>query len=320
MTNEPDVWARMGARDAASLKAAGIEASAEQDKVAAMTRIIGDLNVAIMAARFAYQRLINQMQQADLTINFYAYKFFNKKPAGEKYVSQFEGGNTWGDPTYMQMRDEAEEAMFDYGASGAALPGNDFTIVRQRVKDLGERSSNEFLGAIRPKYAALNYANLAYGSAAQWGKSYVVLKEYVKQGATYVHTDSFDCAGSARQRATLRGQVANYFNMQRLITNMPLSMLTALDQASRGQNFGQATQPPGVGDTAYIEAHCHSDLRFDRDLAALVINTDEVNECEAKTVKLHSEDKKRWKVIKPKALTKRFEKFAETYGIELRYT
>lgn len=320
MMNEPDVWARMGARDAASLKAAGIEATSDQDKIDAMSRIIGDLNVPIMNARLAYQRLINQLQLADLTINFFAYKFFNKKPAGEKYVSQFEGGNTWGNPTYMQMRDEAEEAMFDYGASGPALPGANFGAVQQRVKTLGERSSTEFEGALRPKYAALNYASLTYGSAAQWGKSYVILKEYVKQGATYVHTDSFDCAGSARQRATLRGQVANYFNMQRLIVNMPLPMLTALDQASRGQSFGQATQPPGVGNTAYVEAHCHSDLRFDRDLAALVINQDEVDDCEAQTRKLHGDDAKRWKIVKPKGLKKRFEKFAETYGIDLRYS
>jgi hypothetical protein len=319
MMNDSDVRARMAARDTASLVGANISATADQDQVAAMSRIIGDLNVPIMGALQAYKRLLAQLQGADLTMNFIAYKFFNKKPEGEKYVSQFEGGNTWGDPTYMQMRDEAEEAMFDYAGTGPALAGN-FGAAKARVKTTGDRGSNAFDGMIRPKYAALNYANLAYGSAAQWGKSYMILKEYVKQGATYVHTDSFDCAGSARQRATLRNQVANYFNMQRLLVNMAPGMLSALDQASRGQNFGQATQPPNVGNTAYVEAHCHSEIRFDRDLAALVINTDEMNESEAKTTVLHQGDAKRWKVMKPKGVKKRFEAFADTYGITLRYS
>ena len=41
--------------------------------------------------------------------------------------------------------------------------------------------------------------------------------------------------------------------------------------------------------------------------------------CEARTSILHGKDAKRWKVIKPKKLQERFEKFVKTYGIALVY-
>lgn len=319
MSEQSDARARLAGRDAASLAAMGIDASSDADKVAAMSRLIAELHVPIMQVRFAYNRMITHLQRSELTINFYAYKFFNRKPSGAKYVSQFEGGNTWGDPTYMDMRDQTEEAMFDY--SGTRAPGGtSAAAVQQRVKDLGTRGGAEFEGAVRPKYAALNYARLKYGSAAQWGKSYMVLKEYVKHGATYVHTDSFDLAGSARQRALLSGQVANFVHLQRLLVNMPPAMLAALDSASRGGNFGEAVQPPGIGDTCYVEAHVHSEVRFERDIQKVVINQAEVDDCEAQTRKLHTKDKARWKVLDPKKLLSRFEQFATKYGIAVEYT
>jgi hypothetical protein len=308
---------RMAARDAASLLGIGIEASADRDMVDAMKRIIRDLNVHTEKVKYVYPLLLKHLRDSELNINFFAYKFFNKKPEGEKYVSQFEGGNTWGDPTYMTMRDEAEEAMFDYSATRATLTQKE-ALVQQRLKVVGKRDEDAFEGVVRPKYAALNYARLKYGAAGQWGKSYMVLKEYVKTGATYVHTDTFDISGSARQRATLAGQVANFLHMQRLI--MPTEMLKALDEASRGVSYGEQTQPRGLGDTCYIEAHVHSDVQFKRDIQKMVINQDEVDNSEQETQKLYAKDQQRWKVISSKKLKARLEKFAHTYGITLAYT
>jgi hypothetical protein len=205
-SEKKQVLARLAARDTASITAAGTDATADADKKAAFSRIIGDLNVPIMQAKFVYKRLIEHLQKSDLTINFAAYKFFNQKPRGTGYVSQFEGGDRWGGGTYITMRDEAEEAMFDY--SGAkAKPSSIPTAVLNRIKDLGKLAGPTFEPSIRPKYAALNYARLRYGSAGQWGKSYMVMKEHVKHNATYVHTDSFDETGSAGQRAALPGKL-----------------------------------------------------------------------------------------------------------------
>ncbi len=309
--------ARLAARDAASLKGMGIESTADDDKIAAMSRIIGDLDIPITQARFVYDRLIRQLREADLTINLQAYKFFNSEPKGQGYVSQFAGGNTWGDGGYIAMRDEAEEAMFDYsGASTSTAP----SAVRDRVTSLGKRSSTEFQGAMRPKYAALNFANLTYGSAPQWGKSYVVLKTVLKHNATFVHTDSFDMAGSATQRAALSTKVANFLNMQKLIVNMSPSMLDALYKVTNGHDFGTITTLPGLGSTAYVEAHVHSGVNFNRDIARLVISRTELSSTKTKTLALHAKDRKRWKVRTPEKLTNIFEKFCRKNGIKLEYT
>ena len=69
MTIPGGVAARMAASDTASLAAMGIDASADADKIAAIRRIIADLNVPIMRAKFVYADMMRQMAQADLTIN-----------------------------------------------------------------------------------------------------------------------------------------------------------------------------------------------------------------------------------------------------------
>ena len=60
-------------------------------------------------------------------------------------------------------------------------------------------------------------------------------------------------------------------------------------------------------------------MRFDRDIAKMVICQDEVDESDVQTANLHTKDAKRWKVVSPKKLKARFEKFVKTYGMELEY-
>lgn len=316
MTSERDrVLARLGARDAASLVDMATETSASADREKALLRVVGDLGVPIVQARFVLKRLTEHLQSSDLTINFAAYKFFNRKPRGTGYVSQFEGGNKWGDDGYITARDEAEEAMFDY--SGAKVkPKNVHADVLQRVFQFGKKSELTFEPSIRPKYAALNYARLMYGSAGQWGKSHMVLKEHVKHNSTYVHTDSFDVSGSARQRAALGDKVASFTNTDRLIANMPKTMLVALDDAQKEGSLGTALQVPGLGDTAYIEAHIHGELRFDRDIAKIVISANELANAEAELKKIVVSNKS-FKVVNSKTLRETFEKFARKYGIAI---
>jgi len=51
----------------------------------------------------------------------------------------------------------------------------------------------------------------------------------------------------------------------------------------------------------------------------MVICQDEVDESDVQTANLHTKDAKRWKVVSPKKLKARFEKFVKTYGMELEY-
>jgi hypothetical protein len=301
---------RLAARETAGAVDLGIEATASADKIAAFHRIISDLDVPILKAKFVYARLIAHLRESPLTINFAAYKFFNDRPKGIGYVSQFEGGSKWGDDSYLSARDEAEEAMFDYsGTKPTSLPGQ----VASRITALGKRSSPTFETSMRPRYAALNYARLPYGSAGQWGKSHMVLKEHVKHIATYLHTDSFDESGSARSRAALASKMANYFNLDRLIVNMPPAMLDALDKSSRGTTFTD-TQVPGLGSTGYIEAHVHGELRFDRDIDKIVISDAELNSSEVETKKLKAAGRP-FKVRTGSQIEKVFRNFARKNGI-----
>jgi hypothetical protein len=112
-SEKKQVLARLGARDAASLVGMAVDASASTDREKALLRLVGDLNVLIVQARFVLKRLTEHLQSSNLTINFMAHKFFNRQPRGSGYVSQFEGGDKWGKGGYITTRDAAEEAMFD---------------------------------------------------------------------------------------------------------------------------------------------------------------------------------------------------------------
>jgi hypothetical protein len=315
VTNEKNqVLARLGARDTASLVGMAVDASASADRKRALLRLISDLNVPMVQARFVLKRLTEHLQSSDLTINFMAYKFFNRRPRGSGYVSQFEGGgDKWGDDGYITTRDGAEEAMFDYSGTKAA-PVNVHSDVLRRVFNFGKMSELTFEPSIRPKYAALNYARLLHGSAGQWGKSYMVLKEHVKHNATYLHSDSFDEAGNARQRARLGDKVTSFLNMDRLIANMPETMLKALYSTQQGLSLGAALQVPGLGRTSYIESHVHGGLQFDRDIAKIVISNHELTNAEAELKKIVLNNKS-FKVVSSKTLRETFEKFARKYGI-----
>jgi hypothetical protein len=306
------VLGRLAAREAASLAGTGVEDSAEHDKEQAFVRIIRDLKVPIMQAKFVHKQLVEHLQASDLTINFYAYKFFNKKPSGVGYVSQFEGGNAWGGASYITARDQAEEAMFDY--SGAKAKANVPAAVLNRIKNFGKLSEPTFEPSVRPKYAALNYARLRYGSAGQWGKSHMVLKEHVKHNATYLHTDSFDESGNKKDRDAIPGKVANFINLDRLIVNMSPAMLKALHESAQGKDFGKATQVPGVGTSAYLEAQVHGEIRFDRDIAKIVVSAEEVASAGAELQKLVAKGAP-FKVVTSDKLIDTFKKFAAKNGI-----
>ena len=310
MPETNQVLARLAGREAASLVGVGIDGTARGDKHAALDRIIRELKVP--NPQEVYTRLVKHLQGSELTINFQAYKFFNRKPSGVGYVSQFEGGNRWGGGSYITDRDTAEEAMFDYSGT-RARPARVHAEVMDRVRLLGKLAADRFEPSVRPKYAALNYARLKYGSAGMWGKSFMVLKEHVKHSATYLHSDSFDQIRDPMKRAALQTKIATFFDMDRLLVNMPSAMLRALYDAERGKDFGDTTVIDGLNATDYIEAQVHGEVRFERDIAKIMISGAEVNEAQARTQKLAAAGN--FKVVTPKKLRETFDKFGHKYSI-----
>jgi hypothetical protein len=111
--------------------------------------------------------------------------------------------------------------------------------------------------------------------------------------------------------------VANFFEMHRLFINMPESMLKALyDVAINNKSFGSDLNAPGLGNTSYIEAHLHGDIRFDRDIAKIVVNQTEVQESLAKT-QASVKRNEPFKVRTPEEIRSTFRKFANKYGIAI---
>lgn len=298
--------ARLAGRDTASLVALGVAGTATSDKDKVLYRLRTEMICQDPEAE--YNWLIRHLQSSDLTINFRAYKFFAKKPKGVGYVNQFEGANQWGGDTYVAVRDGAEQAMFNYNGANAR-PASVPAAVANRAQMLGNLDNLEFEPAVRPKYAGLNYAGLKYGASANWGKSFMVLKEYVKHNATYVHTDSFDVGGNARQLAALAGQVATFARMDRLLVNMVPNMFKALVRAAHGVSYGADKYAPGLGKTCYIEAQVHGEILFERDIAKIVISMDELTNAKAKA------EKAGLKPVSPDKLRDTYTKFSKKYGI-----
>jgi len=232
---------------------------------------------------------MNQLEHADLTINFFAYKFFNKKPKVEKYVSQFEGGDTWGSPVYMTSRDEAE-AMFDYsGANPRPGADNAITTAQSRVTQLGARAVGRPVGLV------------------------VHDPQGIHQTQRHIHTHRFvRCVSqceAARRPARPVGELPAYAAAHREHGGP--------DAESPLQRFPRGK--PGRGHTASGAGRHDAEIQFERDIQTMVICQDEADESDAKTTKLHSDAPDRYKVVSTKKLKERMQKFADKYGIELRY-
>jgi hypothetical protein len=306
-----EVLARLAASETASLSSVNIASTDFSDEIAAIRRIVDVLGVPIAQGDTVYQNMVRRIRDSDLTVNFTAYKFFNRMPKGKELYNKF--SETGVNDAYINVRDDTEEKMFDYSNRGIR---SGVQSMISRISNLGSYAGGNnliFEHRVRPKYAALNYAGLRHGAAGQWGKSYAVLKDHIKQNCTFIHTDSFDIGNRINA-----GMLANYHNPYRLITNMSENMLRALSIAVNGGNFGSAMQPTNVGQTTYIEAQVHAGIMFNRDIKKLCISNVEVSEAEAKTRHLSVNDDS-LRVINSQKLRDIFSKFAQKFGVPIEY-
>jgi hypothetical protein len=97
-----------------------------------------------------------------------------------------------------------------------------------------------------------------------------------------VHTDSFDINSSRSTPQSVQAQVATYHNMTRLICNMAPIMFDILVEAASGQLGPGQTHAAlkdryHFGDTLYIEAQCHAEIIFSRDVDEIRICDTEIS-------------------------------------------
>jgi hypothetical protein len=134
-----------------------------------------------------YEIITERLRDSDLTINFRAHLFFDKFPGSDRYFNQFESGSSqWLDDEAKATRNEVEQKLMGYNEpnQGAYTYGGS-PVAEDRINTLGSLGSVSFVPSVRPKYAALNYAELINGAASRAGRSFMVMKDHVKHKSTF---------------------------------------------------------------------------------------------------------------------------------------
>jgi len=282
---------RLAASDVASLLDSDITSTIKMDEIQAMLRIMSVLNVMPTMAEIVQRQLVRHLQNADLTINFKGLEFFQRL-TGPEFTNTFARNDNG--PGYMTPRDQAEEKLFDYSNTKGRTGKPAVQGVLNRIRTFGSYTSGTnptFRHESRPKYAALNFSGSTNGPAKLYGKSYMVMKEYIKHNCTFTDKDSFGFINDADAGS----KVANFHNLHRLIINMDERKLRALYNAATGNTLPNANVG---GMTDYIEAQLHANVMLNRDVAKMC-----VSRSEAQTEELR----------------KNYEGFTKKLGIQLVY-
>jgi hypothetical protein len=254
------------------------------------------------ARRFFESSMIGILKEARLTINFNADDWFGNGKEPTRVLNKFDRSRqpapnpqTVKDRWY---RNKVEMEFGDY--AGHARRGRAPHVRDARrlvahygatqIDRIGLPTSPHFHSAVRPRYGALDFAYCRGGGAGGngYGRSFLILKEHIRHASTFVHTDSFkvnrDLAARRSEYGnrvfTLHDATATYFQLEKILLYCTPSMLMqiysyASGQQARGSTFCLPPDTTGVK-INYIEFHAHADIRFDRDIAAMVISRTEM--------------------------------------------
>jgi hypothetical protein len=221
------------------------------------------------------RRMTRTLQEAEVTINFKADEWFAGENTYDAYTQMFERHQITDNQgrrldvakttpsSTPDRRAQCEERKFlgpmDTDRRGKLNLGAN--AVNRFGQTEGMRPQGEywipdnphFVGASRPRYAALNFTgdrNGALASEAQYyGHSVLVLKDDVKRIATF-------CAGDSFLQFVQPGQFCTYDTMAALITWMHADLFEDLHAKVVHNRTVQAR--PGK----YIECHIFGPLRF----------------------------------------------------------
>ena len=130
----------------------------------------------------------------------------------------------------------------------------------------------------RPIYAALDFLNHQHGGAQQYGKSFFVLKDYVKQICTF---SPFDTYGNRFQGDI--NKLCTYFSFENLIANCQndffgYNCLKSLIYKARNINFAIHNNYGTGAEGNYIECHIHGQILIERDIKHIFLSKRELNE------------------------------------------
>lgn len=226
----------------------------------------------------AFEAMLGLLRNSRLTISFKSGNWFYSENKYASYTNFFERGYS-GASNDMQKRNDAEMAFGRYSAPPPQGATAGVVAAHARIAQYGVREAPDFRGSFRPRYAAVDFAFALHGGAPKYGKSYLVLQEWMKHNATYVHKDSFEVNADLQHRKdeyggvvkTLNDVTSTFHELGRILLYCEPAMLKVLHEYATGVKT-TASQPNVLGGIAYIEAHLHADILFKRDVKAVVIS------------------------------------------------
>lgn len=144
---------------------------------------------------------------------------------------------------------------------------------------LGTRPSASFQPAMRPRYAAVDFAFCINGGLSKYGRSFLVLRDYLKHNATYTHCDSFEVDMDLASRKAEYGDITfnlkdvacSYFQFGYVVLFCHPAILKKLHSYAMALTEKRSEENI-LGGNIYIEAQMHADIRFSQDVAELCIS------------------------------------------------
>jgi hypothetical protein len=235
------------------------------------------------------KRLTDELQNAELTVNFRADQWFARENTAESYTQMFERHpQTYGEvfqrdvAKSTQSGDPSHRAQFEEQklVPPPALTRGSLNLVANApnrfsqtggMSQVGEDwvpNNPNFIGASRPRYAGLNYTGDRNGACAaegdRYGYSVLVWKPDLKTRASFSAYDSFLPLVTA-------AKICTYRTITALLAWMHDSMLEDLYD----KVVHQKSIKPRV-DGQYIECHIHEPMLFRESLDIIRVSPREL--------------------------------------------
>ncbi|WP_206950622.1 DUF3626 domain-containing protein [Trinickia acidisoli] len=258
---------------------------------------------AAQARRFFESNMLGILKDGRLTINFNANTWFGNGKEPMRVLNLFdrvhgpaENAKTAKDRWY---RNDVEMEFGDYaGHARNTAHARNVKDARRlvarygatQIDRVGLPTSHHFTSMVRPRYGALDFAYCLGGGAGGngYGRSFAIIKEHVKHASSYLYTDSFKVNADLAARreeyggkiVTLHDAMATYLQLEKILLYCTPQMLKqiyayASGKRARGSSFCLPPDTTGVK-VNYIEFQAHTDIRFDRDIAAMTISRSEI--------------------------------------------
>lgn len=256
------VMATLTAGDVNSWASKRISDDDRENEAAVRQHIVVEYGKKPAEAGQAYRDMVAYVQNAELTVNFNADQVFNQNVSA-RYENVFERSD---DVELKSNRDHFESRLFRYGT---IEPDSKAQEVIDRIRRNGSYDGGNnaaFRPAIRPKYGALNIFEHRTGAADDYGHSYLVLKNYMKQRCTFTGADSFLATGPK--------WLSNFFNMGALLRSMDDNAFDILYRKSQGQ---RQNLPDLILTNYFLEAQIHAEVLLTRDVSKICFDNYELS-------------------------------------------